>query len=314
MNDKPPGPHQRLLDTAPTPQHQLLASIFDQLWDQYRQEVPPVGEYERVIAAAEGNFVNDHIAFRTLGSVSPLLGVSCLAPLFQALGYVAEGSYVFADKCLSALHLRHPLPDFPKLFISELQLWRLPNDARQAASASLASYQSSLDNDLLHNLAEGTERILEPDVVDRVLNTFQRPWDPPEWTDVMLMNQHSQYGAWTMLHGYRVNHFTSLVNSHGVDSLKDLESTVAALRNAGVGMKEEIEGAVGSKLRQTATTAATGPVSVLKNGELVEEQWPYAYFELAERGEVVDAESGQRHRFEGFLGPQATHLFEMTKQ
>jgi hypothetical protein len=40
--------------------------------------------------------------------------------------------------------------------------------------------------------------------------------------------------------------------------------------------------------------------------------WTYAYFELAERGEVAD-ESGRRGRFEGFLGPQATQLFEMTK-
>jgi hypothetical protein len=42
--------------------------------------------------------------------------------------------------------------------------------------------------------------------------------------------------------------------------------------------------------------------------------WSYAYFELAERGTVLDPDSGQRRRFEGFLGPQATQLFEMTKR
>jgi hypothetical protein len=41
--------------------------------------------------------------------------------------------------------------------------------------------------------------------------------------------------------------------------------------------------------------------------------WTYAYFELAERGEVTDPETGRAARFEGFLGPQATQLFEMTK-
>ena len=37
-------------------------------------------------------------------------------------------------------------------------------------------------------------------------------------------------------------------------------------------------------------------------------------FELAERGEVTDPDSGARQRFEGFLGPQATQLFDMTKR
>jgi hypothetical protein len=41
--------------------------------------------------------------------------------------------------------------------------------------------------------------------------------------------------------------------------------------------------------------------------------WSYAYFELAERGEVVDPDSGARRRFEGFLGSQATQLFDMTR-
>eukprot|EP00961_Rhodomonas_salina_P155601 2095556-Rhodomonas_salina.1 len=36
------------------------------------------------------------------------------------------------------------------------------------------------------------------------------------------------------LHGYNVNHFTALVNSHGPQSgLHDIEATVAALKHAG---------------------------------------------------------------------------------
>lgn len=314
MMEQIQGPHQRVLGDDPSPQQRLLAFLFDSLWERYREEVPPVQQYEQVIAQADATFVNDHLAFRTLGSAFPSMGVASLAPLFQSLGYVAEGCYLFPDKCLSALHLRHPLADFPKLFISELQLWRLPPAAQQAASASLASYQQPLDNELLHLLSTDTQSILDAAVLERLVAVFRRPWDPPAWSDVQSMNEHSQYGAWTMLHGYRVNHFTSLVNSHGVPSLRDLERTVAALRAAGVPMKAEIEGEPGSQLRQTATAAASIPVSVWQDGAIAEEQWSYAYFELAERGEVVDPETGKRHRFEGFLGPQATQLFEMTKQ
>ena len=35
--------------------------------------------------------------------------------------------------------------------------------------------------------------------------------------------------------------------------------------------------------------------------------WTYAYYELAERGQV------DGKLFQGFLGEQATHLFDMTK-
>ena len=70
----------------------------------------------------------------------------------------------------------------------------------------------------------------------------------------------------------------------------------------------------GSKLRQTATEAVVINVDVTDHGVQASMPWTYAYFELAERGEVSDPDSGRRCRFEGFLGPQATQLFEMTRK
>ena len=55
-------------------------------------------------------------------------------------------------------------------------------------------------------------------------------------------------------------------------------------------------------------------VDVLSDGKSAQMKWTYAYFELAQRGDVIDPESGKPRRFEGFLGPQATHLFEMTRR
>ena len=48
-------------------------------------------------------------------------------------------------------------------------------------------------------------------------------------------------------------------------------------------MKAEIEGERGSKLRQTATEAATIDVQVSDNGPPTMMSWTYAYFELAQR-------------------------------
>jgi len=47
---------------------------------------------------------------------------------------------------------------------------------------------------------------------------------------------------------------------------------------------------------------------------VVQTEWSYAYFEIAERGFLQDPRTGESHRFEGFLGPQATQLFDMTRR
>ena len=88
---------------------------------------------------------------------------------------------------------------------------------------------------------------------------------------------------------------------------------MAALSAAGVPIKTEIEGERGSKLRQSATEAVKIDVDVRDGEQPAKMPWSYAYFELAERNEIVDAATGKQVRFEGFLGPQATNLFEMTR-
>ena len=77
-------------------------------------------------------------------------------------------------------------------------------------------------------------------------------------------------------------------------------------------MKATIEGAAHSKLRQTATLAVLANVTVLDdNGTPTKIPWTYAYLEFCERPAIVDR-NGVISRFEGFLGEQATELFEMT--
>jgi len=80
-----------------------------------------------------------------------------------------------------------------------------------------------------------------------------------------------------------VNHFTSLINSHEVVELDDIEKTSKALEAAGVPMKTEIEGEAGAPLRQTATQAVLSSVAVMDAGKETTVEWPYAYFELAQR-------------------------------
>ena len=307
------GPHGAI--AAADERERFVAELFDRLWDRYRARVSYVGDYENVVHKAGATFVNDHIAFRTLAGQQPLTGIAGLSRIFEALGYVPAACYHFPKKHLNAIHYRHAHPEFPKLFISELKTWELPADVGKKLERLLEGHRSPVATETLRQLAALSDL---PDdarlpLLEAAVNQIHNlPWELPERRDVEAVNPHSQYAAWVMVHGYNVNHFTALINSHGVDSLDDIEKTVAALKNAGVPMKSEIEGAPGSRLRQTATEAVMIDAAMQDGGNPTTAPWPYAYFELAERGDITDPQTGKQTRFEGFLGPQATALFEMT--
>lgn len=293
-------------------QERFLAAVLDRLWERYRQRVPYAARFVDLVEQAGGRFVDDHIAFRTIACQHPQTGIVSLSRIFEALGYAAAACYQFPDKFLSAIHYQHSNPAFPKLFISELQSWRLSEAARYAIHCTLRTHKPPLSNLILNRLTNFTPNDAEllPVVVEAVEHL---PWDIPGEDDVRAVHKESQYGAWVMVHGYNVNHFTALVNGLNHPSIYNIDDTVRVMGQAGIPLKPEIEGAVGSKLRQTATEAVTTDVAVMHDEQLTTIPWSYAYFEIAERGTIVDPETGQSHRFEGFLGPQATQLFDMTK-
>jgi len=303
----PSGPHARI--PIQHDRERLLAAALDQLWDRYRQRVSYARAYEELIAAHGASFVNDHIAFRTLACQQPLTGIVSVSRYFEPLGYVPAGCYQFPDKHLSALHFQHANPMFPKLFISELRTWELSDAAREIIATAMQNCSQSLSDAGIRMLFDAAPSRCEEIAAALAERLQALPWEPPSRDDVEALNRDSQYAAWVLVHGYNVNHFTALINSQGIPALANIDKTVAALRAAGVPMKTDIEGAPGSKLRQTATEAVVIDVPV-REGTL---PWSYAYFELAERGEIADAETGRRGRFEGFLGAQATQLFEMTR-
>jgi len=306
------GPHGQI--AAETARDRFALALFDRLWAEYRRRVSYVQMYEQMIRLHGAAFVNDHIAFRTIATQSPSSGIHALSRIFEALGYRAAGTYFFDDKHLGAIHFQHPHAEFPKLFISELKTWELDDASRTLILSSLASHREPLEDRELAELARIEDDAAASGLLDRLVGWFtELPWQPPEKEAIVLLNQTTQYGAWVLVHGYNVNHFTSLINSHGVEALDSLEKTIAALQQAGVPMKTEIEGAAGSKLRQTATEAVMSEVAVREAGKAATIPWTYAYFELAQRDWVTDPGTGQQTRFEGFLGVQATNLFEMTR-
>ncbi len=308
------GPHHVL--NARNATERFTLNLFDHLWDKYRSKVSYVNNYEALIHDAGATFFNDHIALRTFSSQNPLAGISSISRIFEALGYRAADCYNFEDKHLNAIYFQHPQPTFPKVFISELRTWELKPSSKHIIHGALKTHRTNLPESFLadiHHLETKSESSRESLLEEAVEYFHELPWHLPEKSDLLELNLDSQYAAWVLVHGYNVNHFTSLVNSHKVPALDDIEKTTGELLKAGVPMKKEIEGARGSKLRQTATEAVLIDVPVTECGKYITIPWTYAYFELAQRDFYKDPVTGKVLRYEGFLGQQATNLFDMTK-
>ncbi|MBW4604132.1 MAG: DUF1338 domain-containing protein [Calothrix sp. FI2-JRJ7] len=280
-----------------------ITHFWNTLWHQYFTRVSYARVYQQMITNAQGTVANDHIAFRSLRlDIDKVnLGIKLFEPILRAFGYEAVDEYFFPNH-LYARYYRHPQQqeyDLPKLFISELIVEHLPPDIAT----------------LIYDTVKGANlENINFEMAPSINSTqiFTRPWQPPSRSVVEKVNEISQYGAWVLLHGYAVNHFTGYVNRQNTLQYPDIESTANALANLGVPMKAEIEGSVNVGLRQTATQAVTELVTVVDETEQeILIPWTYAYYEIAERYMVeVD---GKRILFDGFLGNSAKQLFEMTK-
>ncbi|HYQ57536.1 MAG TPA: DUF1338 family protein, partial [Draconibacterium sp.] len=232
------------------------------------------------------------------------------------LEYTPVEHYDFKKKKLKAVHFEHPDPLFPKIFVSQLEVAQLPEWAQELIHSTVKDTLYLLSDqsiELLATLKEKGElpRLAGEALVQDLVQYFRRPWRIPRKEDVLKLNDISQYAAWVLLHGNAVNHFTAYINFQDVREWPDLETTCKALADAGVPMKDTLEGEKGSKLRQSATLAVKEAVEVKGDDGVEKMTWTYAYYELAERGIVI--ENGKEKLFSGFLGEQAQHLFDMTR-
>ena len=295
---------------------QLAQQLWERLWLDYRNRVTYARIYQQMIEASQGTFINDHIAFRSLqltveGSHGTInLGIPYLEEIITPLGYQPVQNYEFPDKYLLARHYEvSGCNTLPKLFISELKVDALPTSTANLIRQAVR-WKPSYENAVWTKLPS-LEKIEPENILLLFQSRLKRLWAPPLKSTVEAVNPISQYGAWVLLHGYRVNHFTASINRQNSATYSDLDATVQALKGLGVPMKPTTEGSEKTGLRQTATQAVIEPVTVIDDTteHSIQIQWPYAYFELAQRYPLSD---NTPEVFSGFLSSQATQLFEMT--
>jgi hypothetical protein len=291
----------------------VLAGVLDGLMTRYKAHVPDVARIvdamirEGLIARAS-DIENDHIAFRTMGV--PHLGIASLEKVFLHVGYERRDRYDFPAKKVTAYWYSPPDPGFPRIFISELRVNELSDEARSI----VASYTDSVTADPV----DGVDLDSAADVVAFLHSPL---WRTPTWADYQRLRQESEFAAWVIFNRYYLNHFTVSIHNlpEGTNTVEAfnrfLETHGFTLNDSGGKVKVSADG----KLLQSSTVAAPVEASFDDGrGGTDVHPIPGSYVEFAER-RVLDAfahlpapQIRREHRREGFEAASADRIFEST--
>jgi hypothetical protein len=287
----------------------ILNEVLNGLMNRYKERVPDVADIikimidENIISKAD-EIENDHIAFRTMGV--PHLGIQSLEKIFLHYGYEKRDFYFFPEKKLNAYWYSPLDPQYPRIFISELQVDKLSEEAQQI----IFSYTNEVKADPVDGLD-----LNDAKAVDLFLHSAL--WRIPFLEDYLSLAKESEYAAWVIYNRYYLNHFTisvhNLKNGYNTVSLFNdfLEKKGFTLNDAGGKIKISADGA----LLQSSTVAR------MVNAEFANKKKQSiagSYVEFAERKilpqyQQLSAEAINRsHRREGFEANNADKIFEST--
>ncbi len=298
---------------------QVVSRIIQGVERQAINSVPDASKINFFIQKKGGVPTNDHMAFRTISKVAhPNAvyggGFAPLAALFMKMGFRSAGKLYRLPDAVDAIHLEPPaIPGLhlPKIFMSQQNIWRLPRHVEELIAMEarvkpeILEVWKELNRDYLT-----TNRFIDERFGSLALQLLSPIFTVTEISSLAEINKHSQYAAWTLLHGNHVNHITLRVDQLHPDPnnpLNDIDALVEALKSEGVVMKEG--GIVGpSFLRQTATAAESRLVKIRNDhGDVEWIPWPKCYYELIQRGKM---ENGKI--FQGFLESNTPDLLRNT--
>ena len=292
-----------------SPKTTALTTVMHGLMSRYQERVPDVMAIINVMIS-EGliekpeDIENDHIAFRTLGV--PHLGIASFEKIFLHYGYQKRDYYKFEGKKLDAFWFSPPEPHYPRIFVSELRVGDLSEEAQRI----IHSYTQEVTSDPVDslNLDNGAD-------VDNFLH--QPLWRTPTLSDYLTLLKESEYAAWVIYNRYYLNHFTiSVHNLHeGYNTVAEfnefLEKRGFKLNDSGGKIKKSPDGG----LLQSSTVAQMIEAE-FANGET--HTISGSYVEFAERRvlpEFADLPADQiqrKHRRDGFEAGNADKIFEST--
>lgn len=292
-----------------TTRNKGLDHIMEALFTPYRNRVPDVQKISDAMVAKgilenEGEIVNDHIAFRTLGV--PNLGIASFEKIFLHYGYTKKDYYYFEGKKLDAYWYAPPKDHYPRIFMSELRVGDLSGEAQTI----IKRYTKDIVSDPVDHLdLNDTQAVGE---------FFHKAlWELPTIEDYNALAEESEYAAWVIYNRYYLNHYTISVHP-----LSPEYNTVAKFNAF-------LEG-IGVKLNTAGGKIKTSPDGLLKQSSTVAKmveatfaggqkmEIAGSYVEFAERLVLPEFEHlpisaiERKHRRDGFESSNADKIFEST--
>lgn len=290
-------------------QPSTLVSILTKLFEPYQKRVPDVGiitdaMIQSGVIRSQDDIQNDHIAFRSLGI--PQLGIQSLEKIFLHHGYTKRDFYNFEHKKLSAYWYSPPSQDLPRIFISELRIHELSEEAQQI----IQQYTQKISSDPIDNID-----LNNADQVSRYFH--QSLWDLPSTEDYIRLLKESEYAAWVIYNRYYLNHYTISIHSLA-EGFNTLEHFNSFLENIGIHLNTaggKIKSSADGLLRQSSTVAKMFSAKFADDKEIL---IAGSYVEFAERLPLAEfADMNKRelkyaHRRDGFESANADKIFEST--
>ena len=271
-----------------------------------------------------GRVHNDHIAMRSFVDSKGGSGLAFLDTAFTTYGYEPQSAIVIPGLPVNARWYEPPADaDWPKIFVSELRTSELPDSVAAACYASVDGYFGECERGgtALRQAISACDGLALARLLD------EPPWQPSAAVvaavrgaddDDPALRSATEYAAWTLTHGHRINHLTILQNALGLDHprsahgdpaqarIPDLASLNALLAAEGFefnpagGVDGVTQGSPEKHLEQSSTVADL--VSHTFGCGAVQPV-PCAFLELIQRHEG----------FRGFLGQNAKGIFESTR-
>jgi len=213
-------------------------------------------------------------------------------------GYERRDNLVFKNKKLNAYWFAPPMPELPRIFVSELQVESFPKDVRDIIQKY--TREASPHSDYLY--LSGSLGVL--------------PWPTPSLADYEALSEVSEYAAWTLVNGYSLNHTT--ISVHNLSGLNTIESLTRALEGESFSLNSAggvVKTSPDGRLRQISTLADTVDFC-FSGGEARQVSGPY--IEFAERLVLPQFEGlpagevQEKHRRDGFEQGNADKIFEST--
>jgi hypothetical protein len=288
---------------------EALEQVLSGLMRRYQERVPDVGNIVQemvkngLIKHAD-DIENDHIAFRTMGV--PQLGIKSFEKIFLHYGYEKRDPYFFAAKKLDAFWYSPPSPKYPRIFVSELRV----KDLSEEAQRIITSYTDEVKSDPVDSLD-----LDDGKAVDEFLH--EALWSLPTWSDYQRLASESEYAAWVIYNRYYLNHFTISVHNlpAGYDTVATFNTFLEAhgfkLNDSGGKIKKSPDG-----LLLQSSTVAEMIDAAFAGGE--KHKISGSYVEFAERlvlpqfSHLGKKDIKREHRREGFEAGNADKIFEST--